>query len=369
LAVPARGSVNSQVHAWLASGEKGHPVTDVAINSLSIADTPRMTGEDSDHVRALAASDADLPPIIVHHPTMRVIDGMHRVRVAKLRGQEKIAAKFFYGDEADAFVLAVKANIAHGLPLSLADKKSAAERIVKSHPQWSDRMIGTVSGLAAKTIAEIRRRNHDGSSPDDGRVGQDGRVRPIDGVSGRLLASELITRNPSLSLRQVAREAGISPETARDVRNRLRNGEAPVPARRDNGRPDRGRVAHREENEGATYHRENERQPSQLRANGGQRCANGNQLHPNHGRTREPEANPAAIMERLKADPALRFTETGRTLLRLLHFHMIEIEEWRKIADNVPPHCSGVVANLARGCSLRWHELAERLEQKLAKTV
>jgi hypothetical protein len=69
-------------------------------------------------------------------------------------------------------------------------------------------------------------------------------------------------------------------------------------------------------------------------------------------------------MERLKSDPALRFTDTGRSLLRLLHFQMIDIEEWRKISENVPSHCSGMVVHLAKECSRRWYEFAERLEQR-----
>jgi ParB-like chromosome segregation protein Spo0J len=356
LTVRGKNPPKSQARGWLAPVADEQPVTEVPIASLLIADSPRLSGENREHVQALAATDADLPPIIVHHPSMRVIDGIHRVSVARLQGQEKIAVKFFYGDEADAFVLAVKSNIAHGLPLSLADRKAAAQRIVKSHPQWSDRMIAAVSGLAAKTIAEIRVRTGDGWPQGSGRVGQDGRSRPIDWASGRLLASELITNNPGLSLRQVAREAGISPETARDVRNRLRNGEAPVPARCASGRLSRGYTNPRNEEGGPS---------SQFRSGRGQLGQNASQLRASNGITRES----AAIMERLKSDPALRFTETGRSLLRLLHFHMIDTEEWRKISENVPPHCSGIVAHLAKECSQRWHEFAERLEQKVTETA
>jgi hypothetical protein len=326
-------------------------VVEVPIASLSIVDSPRLSGENWDHVQALAATDADLPPIIVHHPSMRVIDGVHRVSAARMQGQEKIAAKFFRGDEADAFVLAVKSNIVHGLPLSLADRKAAAQRIVKSHPQWSDRMIAAVSGLTAKTIAEIRVHTSGGCPQGDERIGRDGRSRPIDWVSGRLLASDLIINNPRLSLRQVAREAGISPETVRDVRNRLRNGEAPVPARCATGRQSRGYTNSRNEDEG---------EPSQLRPGQVQLGRNAGQIRARY----EPSREPAAIMERLKSDPALRFTDTGRSLLRLLHFQMIDIEEWRKISENVPSHCSGMVVHLAKECSRRWYEFAERLEQR-----
>jgi hypothetical protein len=46
-------------------------------------------------------------------------------------------------------------NIAHGLPLTRADRTAAAARVVHSYPQWSDRMISTVVGLSAGTVAKV----------------------------------------------------------------------------------------------------------------------------------------------------------------------------------------------------------------------
>src|SRR4051812_30365190 len=80
------------------------------ISTLLPADSPRLAGEDMQHARLLADSDAELPPILVHRKTMRVIDGMHRIRAAVLRGEDKIKAKLFDGCEEAAFVLAVEAN-------------------------------------------------------------------------------------------------------------------------------------------------------------------------------------------------------------------------------------------------------------------
>jgi hypothetical protein len=58
------------------------------------------------------------------------------------------------------------------MPMSLADHKVAAERIVTSYPQWSNRMVAEVTGIAAKTVAKIRYRS---AGPDSGvpvQVGQ-----------------------------------------------------------------------------------------------------------------------------------------------------------------------------------------------------
>ncbi|MFC7729983.1 hypothetical protein [Actinomadura keratinilytica] len=69
-----------------------------------------------------------LPPILVHRRTMRVVDGMHRLRAARLQGRCEIGVRFVDGPDADVFVAAVRANIGHGLPLSLADREAAAAR-------------------------------------------------------------------------------------------------------------------------------------------------------------------------------------------------------------------------------------------------
>ena len=227
-----------------AAATSGYPMADqvtylVPVADLQPADSPRLVGEDPEHIRVLAEPGRALPPVLVHHPTMRVIDGMHRVSAARLRGEETIEVVFFDGTDEDAFVLAVRANVAHGLPLSYADREAAVARIVVSHPDWSDRAIAATTGLAPRTVAAVRSRIV-GLPQDTARVGRDGRVRPLDSTTGRRTASRLIAAFPDASLREIARAAGISPATVRDVRERIRRGEDPVPARRargDQGQP------------------------------------------------------------------------------------------------------------------------------------
>ncbi|MCQ8194971.1 ParB N-terminal domain-containing protein [Streptomyces sp. RCU064] len=313
-------------------------VVEVDIASISTAESPRSSGEDPEHIQALAETEVTLPPIIVHRSTMRVVDGAHRLRAAELRGDEKIKVTFFDGSKADAFVLAVGSNITHGLPLSMADRKSAAARIIVSHPQWSDRMIASVSGISAGTVAEIRRRSSAEDAASGSRIGQDGRVRPINSAAGRELASRLITADPGLSLRQIARAAGISPETARDVRNRMSRGEDPLPKSR-----------------GAAKAAGDRRTEALSRSTAGAATAEV-----------VPMADRLAAVHRLTSDPALRFNETGRRLLRLLNINMLSAEEWQEIIANVPPHCSGIVASLARECAGMWDEIAVRVDLQLA---
>jgi ParB-like chromosome segregation protein Spo0J len=193
--------------------------------SLLSSFSVRRQGVQKEHVRALAEAGEALPPVLVHRATMRIIDGTHRWHAARLRGEEEIRVRFFDGDEASAFVLAVRTNIAHGLQLSLADRKAAASKIVELYPDWSNRLVASVAGLSPTTVAGIRAGRPPAAHHVSGRVGRDGRVRPLDISEGRRAAAKLIRDNPGASLRNIALQAGISPETARDVRARLRRGE------------------------------------------------------------------------------------------------------------------------------------------------
>jgi ParB-like chromosome segregation protein Spo0J len=315
------------------------PVISVPIEFLSIvADSPRLSGEDSEHVKSLAATETQLPPIIVHRSTMRIIDGMHRLRATELRGETQITVRFFDGDDADAFVLAVKANIAHGLPLSLADRKAAVERILSSHSQWSDRMIASVAGVSSRTVSEIRAKGAQEDARSGSRIGRDGRVRPLDSSDGRRIAYEVMRNDPSLSLRQVAKRAGISPETVRDVRNRLRRGEDPLPQEGRKRLPDQN--------------------PSDERRQQAIRSA---------AQGQGPIQDWSGAVGRLSADPALRMTEAGRTLLILLRAHSLKREEWETISKTLPVHCCNLVADMAKDCAQMWSEFAQRVEEKGAE--
>ena len=116
-----------------------------------------MGGQDAGHAHALRENLPDLPAILVNRRTMRVIDGMHRLSAARLAGAGTIRAEFIDTDERTAFLLAVRANTRRGLPLSLADREAAAERILSWYPYWSDRSIAAIAGLAATTVGATAR--------------------------------------------------------------------------------------------------------------------------------------------------------------------------------------------------------------------
>lgn len=312
----------------------------VAITSLLTTGSPRVSGENPEHTRTLAGMQDALPPIIVHRPSMRVLDGLHRLRVAVLRGEEHIGARFFDGTEADAFVLAVRANITHGLPLSITDRRAAAARILASHQHWSDRMVASVSGLSAKTVADVRRTALAGTTGVNARVGRDGRVRPVDRAERRLLARRLMLDESGLSLRQVARIAGISPETARTVRAELKSEVTPrTPAPR--GSEQRPATASTLDGGTAPFVESRE----------------------------SVSADYSAVVRDLRFDPSLRFTDSGRALLRLLGAHAMDSRQWAIMAEHVPAHCRQTVAQVAMDCADIWRTFSQHLARNTAEPL
>lgn len=320
-------------------------VTKIPIQSIYASYSPRLTGENIQHVRTLAQALDGLPPIIVHRETMRVIDGMHRLLAAQMCGETEIEVRFFEGNENDSYVLSVKSNVAHGLPLSLADRKAAAARIICLFPAWSDRMIASVTGLSAKTVASVRARckNEDPSqqSISETRMGRDGRLRPSNMEERRQLASSLIRDNPDASLRWIAERAGISPETARNVRATQTADKQPdghsvgpaatIAASSEQTFPDTKKRGHRQ----------------RLKTLGGGKSA----------------------LDILRGDPAFRSSITGRSLLQLLAFPSLLNRYGGNLIAHVPDHCRPSVAQAARECATAWGIYASEIESATPNTV
>ncbi|WP_329520997.1 ParB N-terminal domain-containing protein [Spirillospora sp. NBC_01491] len=273
-----------------------------------------------------------LPPILVHRPTMRIIDGMHRLHAARLRGRTTIEAHFFDGSEHMAFLLAVRENIAHGLPLTAADRMAAALRILEAHPDWSDRAVAMAAGSSTRRVAALRRRSTETASQSNTRVGRDGRLRPVDGAAGRLRAGEIVRERPDTPLREVAREAGISVATARDVRERLKQGQDLLPPR--------------------------------------QRATRAPRTTPLSAASREAALGQWPVLrQKLRQDPAVRYAQSGLTFLRWLDTRVVYGEEWREFLASVPAHWADEIAALAKGCAENWKEVARELERRRSRSA
>jgi hypothetical protein len=323
-------SSDCTVQDWVRRGDAS-TVESVPLASICNSYTPRKTTVNEHHAGILAQSPLPLPPIVIHRASMRVIDGMHRLRATELRGQNMISAKFFDGNDAASFALAVHLNVTHGLPLTLSERKAAAQRIVGSYPHWSDRSIGLIAGVSNKTVGKLRACTTEDVPQLSPRLGRDGKTRPVSPAVGRRRAAEFLSMNPRASLREVARVAGVSVTTARDVRRRIDKGESPLPgnladpSNRRSGRPGRAGSA-----------------------------------------TPERRVTPAIrghdLLQRLRNDPSVRSSERGRTLLRLLSTVVVAISACNEFADGVPNHCSGTIAEIARKNARAWQEIADKFD-------
>lgn len=305
-------------------------VQSLVIASLSSARSPRLEGENAEHTRMLAEIQLPLPAIIVHREGLRVIDGVHRVSAAKLRGETTILAHLFDGTEDEAFLLAVQANTAHGLPLSHNDRMAAAAEIIQRHPTLSDRSVAAATGLSPGTIRSVRSRSSAAGQSGDTRVGRDGRVRPVDGRAGRERVLEVIQRSPNASLRAVAREAEVSPNTVRSVIRRARREDCKDA---NCGSPADGAAASRGDVMVAL-----------------------------------PEFSMESALRRLSQDPSVRLTESGRAAMRWFFSHVVRPREWASIVTGLPPHTAFTLSNVARQCAAEWQDLAHSLAELTEET-
>ncbi|MGW0121079.1 nuclease [Streptomyces sp. NPDC003327] len=405
------------------------PARDVPVSALSAGVSLRQSGTDAAHIQLLvdAAGTAELPPILVQLDGYRIIDGLHRLEAARLRGDETIKARFLDCSNSEALVIAMKANGTHGLPLSKADRVSGAQRVLGSHPDWSDRAIAGITGLSAKTIASLRDRTGDATPLDGKRIGRDGRRRPVDAGEGRRRAAEYIAAHPNAPLRQVARETDVSLGTVHDVSARLRRGEGPErDGRRQGAARDRAAATSvrpvqpvspaqpHHPSRPATHSGHPGHQPTHpvqptqpahptqpvhalpnvrplqsLQAVPPMRSAPPagrpeDAARPAAGPARAPlrvaphadtapqrrnhtEAPPAwaTVAAKMASDPAIRYTAGGREFLRWMQAHATDPnEEWRGLVDAVPAHWVGVIAPIAERIGREWSLLAEQLKTK-----
>lgn len=331
------------------------PARDVPVTALSPGLHLRQGGTSAAHVQLLidATGSSDVPPVLVQEDGWRVIDGLHRLEAARLRGDRTLQARFIDCTDSEALVLAMKANSSHGLPLSKADRLSGAERVLTAHPDWSDRSIASITGLSAKTIASVRNRSGGAAHPGGKRLGRDGRRRPVTAGEGRRRAAEYITAHPNAPLRQVARETDVSLGTVHDVSARLRRGAGPepgghrAPAVRRDVRPARGRT------------------PDTVTvAEPGTAAPAADGAPPRRGNHTDAPLTWEGVAAKIANDPGVRYTEGGKEFLRWMALHATDPDGWRDFLNAIPAHWLSVVAPIADSVGREWCLFAERLKSK-----
>src|SRR5262245_43183298 len=132
-------------------------VVPIALADLTVTPSFREDGLNWEPVERLVDLAGHWPPILVGRADHRVIDGVHRVVAARRLGWARVEALFFDGGPDDALIEFVRRNVHHGLPLTLRERKHAAERILGAQPRWSDRRVAELCGISPKTVGRLRR--------------------------------------------------------------------------------------------------------------------------------------------------------------------------------------------------------------------
>jgi ParB-like chromosome segregation protein Spo0J len=210
-----------------------------SVDSIHIGRSMRERGVHREHVMALMALEGRWPPILLSREGDHVIDGIHRYYAAKELGLREVSCVYTALPAEQWYIEFVRRNIRHGLPLTLHERERGARCLLAVHGGWSDRRIGDACAVSASTVARLR-----SETPlpplqlvgpyqavdhrlAQGRVGKDGRVRPVDPRHTRDRIVEALHEHPSESLRAIAARAGASPETVRKVRTFIQNDSAP----------------------------------------------------------------------------------------------------------------------------------------------
>jgi ParB-like chromosome segregation protein Spo0J len=198
------------------------------LDDLRLGVSVRVGSIDSRHVERLIERAEAWPPLLVRRSDNTIVDGHYRFHAAKQMGLSRIECLYFDGDETEVFIEAVRRNVDHGLPLTLADRKGAARQILGMHPEWSDRRLAGVCGLSHVTVGNLRAAHEPPSGQVyqlDTRRGRDGKARPVDPSARRRRVHDAILAHPTASLREIARMTETSHETVRTVKNAAMSGE------------------------------------------------------------------------------------------------------------------------------------------------
>ncbi len=290
------------------------------------------------HVTQLSQLVDRLPPIVVHRPTMTVVDGVHRLLAIVGAGGTHVDAILIDIDLADAFVLGVQLNSAHGLPLTQRDRRLAITRILGEHPEWSDRRIAEVAGVSPKTVGAVRRTAPD-LPPVTERIGRDGLPRSI-------LANRGQPRTSAIGALDVRQPSG-------PVASSLHPDGAPVP-------PDSGTSSEPAPIAGGRM--VSSRQAGQVGPGPLPDVEAGRGAGRGNGRSSEIQRT----LHRLRLDPSLRDNVVGRTLLRLLSAHLWDETRLLAVADAVPSHRAADIAYAAKLCSDSWARFAQVVQSSQA---
>lgn len=104
---------------------------------------------------------AEFPPLVVFYDGAEywLADGFHRLHAYRAAGFDEVACEVRQGTRRDAILHSVGANSRHGLRRTLADKRRAAETLLRDSQwvKWSDNEIGRRCVVDHKTVTNLRK--------------------------------------------------------------------------------------------------------------------------------------------------------------------------------------------------------------------
>lgn len=146
-----------------------------------------------------------------------ILDGWHRIEAASKSGVWKIGATIYNASrsytEQEARLMAATVNAAHGLRRSSADKRKAVTIFLTDDPTRSDALIARLASVSNSLVAVTRQ-----------ELVEAGTIPAVDNAQQRIAKAldKAKAEGKKPSVRQLAKDAGVSPTTAQKA---LQNSE------------------------------------------------------------------------------------------------------------------------------------------------
>jgi len=168
------GNGNSREAALPAEGEE----IELDLSRIKQNDTFRCReAEDEETIERYAEQFADymkaeeqgeeldypFPPISVWYDNGQyvLLGGYHRLEAARRAGSKTIMVRVFYGTEGDVFMVAMRDNGKHGLPLRSGDRRLIVMKALQRFPDMSMRAIASGLGCAPSSVSKIANELYD----------------------------------------------------------------------------------------------------------------------------------------------------------------------------------------------------------------
>lgn len=163
---------------------------DAAVESYADVYNTRKNGSDR------------MPPVTVYESQsgeLYLVDGFHRVAAKEQLRQKTIPAIIEPGELDDAIVAAAKVNRGHNaVRWTNADKRNAAEVLVKRFPKLPTRELGDLAGCSHKLIGNVKRElKGEREAPKKGRVLKKPTRKPANQEAGEKLSEPTFPADPT----------------------------------------------------------------------------------------------------------------------------------------------------------------------------